>query len=132
MRYCCRAHVFRPLYCYDVVAGGLVRQGPDGKIEISFADIAEIVVFKERRLGSSRSYWACTIKSAARQYSLTSAHRIWPLKTEDRTESYIPFIKEFERRALAANPSIRFVEDEFRNRSGAKLPGRCRSGPSRL
>ena len=123
MRYCCRAHLFKPLYCYDVVAGSLVRQGPDGKTDISFADIAEIVVFKERQLGSSRSYWACTIKSGAQQYRLTSAHRVWPLKTEDRTESYIPFIKDFERRALAANPSIRFVEDEFRESMGSKIGG---------
>jgi len=123
MRYCCRAHGFGPLYCYDVVANGLVRQGPDGKVHILFSEIAEIVVFKERRLGSSRSYWACAIKSRTKQYNLTSAHRTGPLKIEDRTESYIPFIQEFERRALAANPSIRFVEDEFRESIWTKLSG---------
>jgi KDO2-lipid IV(A) lauroyltransferase len=123
MRYCCRAHLFKPLYCYDAVAGGLVRQGPDGKTDMSFSDISEIVVFKERRFGSSRSYWACTIRSRSRQLSLTSAHRVSALKTEDRTESYIPFIKDFERRALAANPSIRFVQDEFRESVWTRVAG---------
>lgn len=125
MRYCCRAHVFDPLCCYELIASGLVRQGPDGEINISFSDIAEIIVFKERRLGSSRSYWACTITvtSTAQQYRLTSAHRVGPLKTEDRTETYIPFIKQFEDRALAANPSIRFVEDEFRQSIWNRIAG---------
>jgi KDO2-lipid IV(A) lauroyltransferase len=86
-------------------------------------DILEIVVFKERLFASSRSYWACTIQDRRQKLRLTSAHRISPIKIEDRTSSYIPFIKEFESAALAANPHIRFIEDEYRETIVTKALG---------
>src|SRR5688572_21049979 len=107
MNYSCRAGLFQPACDYDLQVDRLVRRGPAALVDIPFADVEKIVVFKERRFGSSRSYWACTIKGRGRRLRLTSAHRVGPLKTEDRTPNYIPFIKEFERRVLAANPSIR-------------------------
>ena len=108
---------------FELKADRLVQQGSPGAKEVPFSGITEIIVFKERRFGSSRSYWACTIKSAGPRLSLTSAHRAGLLKTEDRTASYIPFIKEFERRALSTNPSIRFVDDEFRESFGTQIFG---------
>lgn len=123
MHYSCRARLFQRVYDYDLQVNRLVRRGSAEAVDIPFAQIGEIAVFKERRLGSSRSYWACTIKGNGRSFRLTSAHRVGLLETEDRTASYIPFIKEFERRALQANPAIRFVEDEFRQSLGTRISG---------
>jgi Kdo2-lipid IVA lauroyltransferase/acyltransferase len=121
MKYSCRASLFQPSYDYELEADRLVRRGPSGAADMRFADIAEITVFKERRFGSSRTYWACTIAGERRKLRLTSARRRGALQIEDRTASYIPFIKEFERRALANHPSPRFVDDEFRETLGTKI-----------
>src|SRR6185436_551861 len=123
MKYSCRAGPVQPSYVYELEADRLVRHGPSGAVEMRFADIAEIAVFKERRFGSSRTYWACTVAGDRRKLRLTSAHRRGALQIEDRTASYIPFIKEFERRALATHPAPRFVFDEFRETLGTKIAG---------
>jgi Kdo2-lipid IVA lauroyltransferase/acyltransferase len=123
MKYSCRAGLFQPSYDYELEADRLVRRGPSGAVDMRFADIAEITVFKERRFGSSRTYWACTIVGDRRKLRLTSAHRRGALQIEDRTTSYILFIKEFERRALANHPSPRFIDDEFRETFGTKISG---------
>ncbi len=123
MKYSCRAGLFQPSYDYELEADRLVRRGPSGAVDMRFADIAEITVFKERRFGSSRTYWACTIAGDRRKLRLTSAHRRGALQIEDRTASYILFIKEFERRALANYPSPRFIDDEFRETLGTKIVG---------
>jgi KDO2-lipid IV(A) lauroyltransferase len=123
MKYSCRARVSQRAHDFELKADRLLQLGSSRTKEIPFSGISEIVVFKERRFGSSRSYWACTIVSAGRELKLTSGHRVGLLKTEDRTASYIPFIKEFERRALSANPAIQFVEDEFRESFATKVLG---------
>lgn len=123
MKYSCRAGLFQPSYDYELEADRLVRRGPSGAVDMRFADIAEITVFKERRFGSSRAYWACTIVGDRRKLRLTSAHRRGALQIEDRTPSYILFIKKFERRALANHPSPRFIDDEFRETFGTKISG---------
>ncbi len=123
MKYSCRAGAFQPSYDYELEADRLVRCGPSGAVDMPFADIASIAVFKERRFGSSRAYWACTIAGGGRKLRLTSAHRRGALRIEDRTASYIPFIKEFERRALTAHPTPRFVVDEFRETFTTKISG---------
>src|ERR1043165_6853169 len=101
MKYSCRARVSQRAHDFELKADRLVLQGSPGTKEIPFSGIREIVVFTERRFGSTLSYWACTIVGAVPRLKLTSGHRVGLLKTEDRTASYIPFIKEFERRALS-------------------------------
>ena len=96
--------------------------------DLLFKEIAEIVVFKEKLLGSSRSYWACTVRCKGDIVKITSAHRANPVTIEDQVASYIPFIKEFERAALTANPDIRFIDDEFRETMGTRLLGFFRYG----
>jgi KDO2-lipid IV(A) lauroyltransferase len=123
MNYSCRAHLLQPACDYELHADRVLRRGPRGTAVMLFSDIEEIAVFKERRFGSSRSFWACTVKGGGRKFRLTSAHRAGLLKREDRTAGYIPFIKEFERRALAANSAIRFIDDEFRETIGIKASG---------
>jgi hypothetical protein len=118
MKYSCRASPFQPSYDYEPGADRLVRRGPSGAADMRFADIAEITVFKERRFGSSRTHWACTIAGDRRELRLTSAHRRGALQIENRTAGDTPFIKEFERRALANHPRPRFIEVEFRETLG--------------
>jgi KDO2-lipid IV(A) lauroyltransferase len=123
MKYSCRPGPFQPTYDYELEADRIVRSGLSGAVDMPFARIAEITVFKERRFGSSRAYWACTIVGGGHELRLTSAHRRGALQIEDRTASYIPFIKEFERRAIAAHPALRFIDDEFRETLATKISG---------
>jgi len=66
MKYSCRAGPFQPTYDYELETDRLVRRGPSGAAAMRFADIAEIAVFKERRFGSSRTYWTCTVAGGGR------------------------------------------------------------------
>ena len=123
MKYSCRARRFEPFREYGLEPDRLVLRARSGKASVPFTDISEIVVFKEKLIGSSRSYWACTIQDRRRVLKLSAAHRFGAGRVEDRTASYIPFIKEFERRSLAANPRIRFINDEYRESVFTKLYG---------
>jgi Kdo2-lipid IVA lauroyltransferase/acyltransferase len=125
MKYSCRPLLFQPSAEFELTEDGLARHWQFGTTKISFANIDEIEVFKERRFGSSRSYWACTITAASHRFRLTAAHRVSLMRTDDRTSNYIPFIKEFERRAVAAKPELRFIVDEYRETIGAKIYGRA-------
>jgi Kdo2-lipid IVA lauroyltransferase/acyltransferase len=123
MRYSCRPRLLQPAVEFELTADGLGCRGSFGASDISFADIAEIDVFKERRFGSSRSYWACTIRAKGRKLRLTAGHRLSMTQTEDRTSSYIPFIQEFERRAVAANPTLHVIVDEYRETLATRIYG---------
>ncbi len=114
MKYSCRARIFYKSRSFELRPDCLVVNAWSGAVNVPFADILEISVFKERQLRSSRSYWACTIQNHRQTLRLCAAHRSGLVRIQDRTSSYIPFIKEFERRALAANPGIRFIDDEYR------------------
>jgi Kdo2-lipid IVA lauroyltransferase/acyltransferase len=124
MKYSCRARLFQPPAEFELTGDGLTRHTRFGATRISFSDIDAIDVFKERRFGSSRSYWASTIAAGVRKFHLTAAHRASLIQTEDRTPNYIPFIKEFERRAIAAKPELRFTVDEYRETLATKIYGR--------
>src|SRR5262245_3362254 len=109
-KYSCRPGLFRPALACELKADRLVCRGSTAAIDILFADITTIAVFRERRFGSSRSYRACTIEAGGKEFKLTAAHRAGLLRTQDRTGFFIPFVKAFTRRALAHNPSIRFID----------------------
>ncbi|HEY6621410.1 MAG TPA: hypothetical protein VIY68_17830 [Steroidobacteraceae bacterium] len=123
MRYSCRRHLFQPSFEFELREDRLTRHGPFGNTELRFSEIAEIEVFKERRLGSSRSYWACTVRGDRQVFRLSAGHRLSLARTEDRTPSYIPFIQEFERRSVSANPQINFIVDEYREAFGPRMYG---------
>ncbi|MBX9843194.1 MAG: hypothetical protein K2Z80_15435 [Xanthobacteraceae bacterium] len=101
MKYSCRSGLLRAAHAYDLQADRLVQHGPAATVDILFSDISEIVLFKERRPGSSRLYRACKIMAGRSKLVLTSAHRTGLLQTQDRTGFYNPFIKQFIRLALA-------------------------------
>jgi KDO2-lipid IV(A) lauroyltransferase len=89
-----------------------------------FTEIAQIEAFKERRFGLSHSYWAHTVRADGQEFRLSAGHRLSFLRTEDRTPSYIPFIQEFERRAVAAKPALNFILDEYREAFVDRMYGR--------
>jgi KDO2-lipid IV(A) lauroyltransferase len=93
---------------------------------VPYADVARIEVCKERFLGSSASYWQCVLyPKAGRKIRLGAASRCGLRGVEDRTEAYIPFIKELEARVATANPRRIMVE-------GETLLGRTEQGVGRL
>lgn len=125
MKYSCRPRLSQAVVEFELTDTGLTCAGLFGVTQIPFVDIDEIDVFKERRFGSSRSFWACTIFAKGQRMSLSAAHRVSFFRTEDRTSRYIPFIKEFESRSMAANSKLRFVVDEYREALGTKIYGKA-------
>src|SRR5580693_9815331 len=125
MKYSCRPRLLQAAVEYELTDDGLTCRAVSRATKVAFSDIREIDVFKQRRFGSSRAYWACTIFTIRQRFDLGAAHRVSLTRTEDRTAAYIPFIKEFERRAIAANPGLRFVVDEYRENFGTRLYGRA-------
>jgi KDO2-lipid IV(A) lauroyltransferase len=125
MKYSCRPRLLQAAVEYELTDDGLTCRAVSRATKVAFSDIREIDVFKRRRFGSSRAYWACTIFTIRQRFDLGAAHRVSLTRTEDRTAAYIPFIKEFERRAIAANPGLRFVVDEYRENFGTRLYGRA-------
>src|SRR5262249_17240337 len=122
----CRLRLLASAVQYELMDDALVcHRRVLGETRIPFSHVEEIYVFKERRFGSSRSYWACTIRAGGQRYSLSAAHRLSLLRTEDRTPTYIPFIKEFEKRAISTNPELRFIVDEYGQRLGTRIYGRA-------
>ncbi len=93
---------------------------------VSYAEVARVEVCKERFLGSSASYWRCVLcPKAGRKIRLGAASRCGLRRIEDRTEAYIPFIKELEARIATANPRRIMVE-------GETLIGRTEQGVGRV
>ena len=123
MTYSCRPRLFQPAFEFTLEQDGLARRGPFGTRKMHFDEITVIEVFKERRLGSTRSYWACTVRTDRQTFRLTAGHRQSLRRTEDRTPIYIPFIQEFERRAVSAKPAVDFIGDEYREALGPRLYG---------
>src|SRR5258707_829112 len=81
-----------------------------GTRQVRYRDIEQVHVFKVRYLGSSTTYWTCVLfpRSGGR-IRLSAASRAGFRAVENRTATYIPFIKELEARIAAANPSVQSV-----------------------
>jgi KDO2-lipid IV(A) lauroyltransferase len=80
------------------------RDGSGGG-RAAYKDIVRVEVCKERFLGSSASYWRCVLyPKSGGKIRLGAASRCGLRRIEDRTATYIPFIKELEARIAAANP----------------------------
>jgi Kdo2-lipid IVA lauroyltransferase/acyltransferase len=82
----------------------------DGAGRISYRDVAQIKVYQRRFWGSSRLYWTCKLYPyKGRRIYLSAAHRLSLRKIEDRTRTYIPFIKDLEARIATTNSKALFV-----------------------
>lgn len=107
--YSFRPSAFASERYYALIPDRLTWTGA-GEGSISYRDIAKIKVYQTRFWGSSRSYWTCILYPySGKTIHLGAAHRVRGRAVEDRTQSYIPFIKELEARISAANENVRFV-----------------------
>ena len=77
---------------------------------MAYRSITQVKVYQTRFWGSSRSYWTCILYPlGGRSIYLGAAHRLHMRAIEDRTQTYIPFIKELEVRIAAANAVVNFA-----------------------
>jgi len=101
---------FRPAWfarerTYRLCASGFEWQDGRRGGRTAYADVVRVEVCKERFLGSSASYWRCVLSpGSGGKIVLGAASRCGLRRIEDRTASYIPFIKDLEARIAAANP----------------------------
>ena len=83
----------------------------DGRREgrLAYKSIDKVRNYKVRYWGSSATYWRCELhsKSGPTVY-LQAAHYVGFRRIEDRTDTYIPFIKQLETRIAADNPDATF------------------------
>ena len=77
---------------------------------VAYQDIVTVKVYQARFWGSSRQYWTCILHArGGNKIFLSAAHRSPKGAVEDRTETYIPFIKELEARIAASNKDAVFI-----------------------
>src|SRR5262245_59026845 len=107
------SYTFRPSLSaperrYVLTSDRLTWTGNEGGI--AYRDVARVKVYQSRFWGSSRSYWTCKLYPyQGQKLYLSAAHVLAGRAIEDRTQIYIPFIKELEARIATANANARFV-----------------------
>src|SRR5262245_59328366 len=107
------SYTFRPSLSaperrYVLTSDRLTWTGNEGGI--AYRDVARVKVYQSRFWGSSRAYWTCKLYPyQGKTLYLSAAHVLSGRAIEDRTKSYIPFIKELEARIAGANENVRFV-----------------------
>ena len=108
--YSFRSSVFAPERHYLLASDRLTWTGDDGQGSVAYQAIAKIKAYQTRFWGSSRSYWTCILYPYnGKKIYLGASHRLRWRAIEDRTKTYIPFIKELEARIAAANVNSRLV-----------------------
>jgi KDO2-lipid IV(A) lauroyltransferase len=99
-----------PERLYTLTPGHLEWQSGGRHGRLAYDEIGAVEVFKSRFWGASATYWTCVLTTRAGQkIRLSAANRVGFRKVEDRTPTYIPFIKELEARIASANPDAGFV-----------------------
>jgi len=94
---------------YTLTPDRLIWTGAD-EGSVAYREIVKIKVYQTRFWGSSRSYWTCILYPyGGKTIHLGAAHRVRSRAIEDRTQTYIPFVKELEARISTANANVRFV-----------------------
>jgi Kdo2-lipid IVA lauroyltransferase/acyltransferase len=77
-----------------------------GEGHLAYADIRNIAIYKVRYFGSRATYWRCDLTDhRRRRIRLQAAHFSDRGRIEDRSATYIPFVKELESRIGTANPA---------------------------
>jgi KDO2-lipid IV(A) lauroyltransferase len=108
--YCCRTSWLSPSATFRLEPEGLRWTRGRRQGRLAYGAVREAHIYKVRYLGSSASYWRCVLcYGHGRRLRLQAAHRLGPRQVEDRTASYIPFVKELEARIAAANPQAEFL-----------------------
>jgi len=107
--YSFRPNVLVPERHYLLTPDRLTWTG-DKQGSVAYRAVVKVKVYQTRFWGSSKSYWTCILYLyGGRKIHLGAAHRSRGRVVEDRTPTYIPFIKELEARIAAANVNARFV-----------------------
>jgi len=107
--YSYRSSVFASERHYVLSPDRLAWTGAIGG-SVAYCDIAKVKVYQTRFWGSSRSYWTCILYPyRGKKIYLGAAYRLRGRTIEDRTQAYIPFIKELEARITAANANAHFI-----------------------
>jgi KDO2-lipid IV(A) lauroyltransferase len=76
---------------------------------VPYGAIREVQAYKIRYFGSRATYWRCVLRyGIGRKITLQAAHHSHFRRVEDRTSTYIPFIKNLENRIATANPTVVF------------------------
>lgn len=108
--YCCRTSWLSPATMFRLETDGLhwTRGRREGRL--AYASVRRAHIYKVRYFGSSASYWRCVLcYGHGRRLRLQAAHHRGLRQVEDRTATYIPFVKELEARIAAANPQAQFL-----------------------
>ena len=104
--YAFRARPFARERVYALRADALECDG----VRLPYRDVATMKIFRERFWGRAATYWACELQArSGTRIRLGAAHRAGWRAIEDRSDAYIPFVKELEARVGAANPAVRIV-----------------------
>jgi len=107
--YSFRPSALAPERQYALDADQLTWTG-DNRGSLAYNSVAKVKVYQARFWGSSKSYWTCVLyPHFGKTIYLSAAHRAGGRTIEDRTATYIPFIKELETRIAAAGQA-RFVK----------------------
>lgn len=114
LSYSFRPSVFATDRTYRLQDEHLEWSDARGQHRVTYQDIAKMVVFKERFLGSAASYWCNVLHlRSGEKIKLGAAHRVRFRKIEDRTVTYIPFIKALEARVQSCNPKAPFIRGRY-------------------
>jgi KDO2-lipid IV(A) lauroyltransferase len=80
-----------------------------GDGQVAYAEIRKVAIYKVRYFGSRATFWRCDLTDArGRRIRLQAAHCADGGEIEDRSATYIPFVKQLESRIAVANPSAVF------------------------
>ena len=109
--YQCRPGWFARERTYRLLSDRLEWQDGSRGGRAAYADIVRVEVCKERFLGSATTYWRCVLyRNSGGTIKLSAANRCGFRRIEDRTATYVPFIKELEARIAIANPQLVMID----------------------
>lgn len=107
--YTVRSSRWSDVTTYRQDAGALLWSNSRGEGRVPYSAIREVHVYKVRYFGSRATYWRCVLRYGfGRKILLQAAHHSGARRIEDRTATYIPFIKALERKIAQANPRAVF------------------------
>lgn len=109
LSYVVRTHWWYDETAYWQNADSLYWRNGRGEGCVAYSAIREVQVYKIRYFGSRKTYWRCVLNCGrGRKICLQAAHYSGFRRIEDRSTSYIPFIKKLEKRIAIANPNSVF------------------------
>jgi Kdo2-lipid IVA lauroyltransferase/acyltransferase len=107
--YSFRARLWLPETTYWLDTVALHWRNQSGGRHLDYSAIHAVRVYKVRYFGSRGTYWRCVLHyGIGRKISLQAAHVAGFRRIEDRTGTYIPFVKQLESRIAASNPRATF------------------------